>query len=135
MVLALLLVGILLVTAGVRGTAGSLSTQFGSDMTGTDGFIVWLGALLVIGLIGYVPGFQRPSRYLLALVLVVILLANNGVFAQLVTGIAQADAAGPQPSGTSTPAPAANSNTPSGSSFLGGALGAIGAIGEIGSLF
>lgn len=131
MVIALLIVGILLTTSGIRGTEGQLASQFASDMTGTDGFIVWLGALLVIGLIGFVPGLQRPSRYLLALIILVIVLRNGGVFTNLVAAFAQADATGAAPA---PPLPA-NSNSSSSGSAGNNVASDVSAVGGIGSLF
>ncbi len=137
MVIALLIVGILLTTAGIRGTEGKLATQFASDMTGTDGFIVWLGALVLIGLVGFIPGLQRPSRYLIALVVLVIVLRNGGVFQNFVTAIAQVDATGPVPSQVASAPAAANSNTAANaiSTASSAASGVGGLIGGITSLF
>ncbi len=97
---ALLLIGIWLLVAGVRNTAGPASqsgTLFAlvhGDLTGPDNFAYWFIAIILIGAIGYIPKLKPLSTAFLALVVVVLFLKkgnSNGVgggfFNQFISGI------------------------------------------------
>ena len=76
---AVLLVGAILVVVAFNNTAGTLATELEGDI---PGFFKWAAAIAAILGIGYVPGLRTPSRYLLGLVLLVILLVNyKGILA------------------------------------------------------
>ena len=85
------LFGLILIVAGVRGrvTQGnpSLVSLVKGDFTGNDPFWKWILAILLIGSLGYVPGLRPVSRAFMALVIIVFLLSNKGVFAQLSTAL------------------------------------------------
>jgi hypothetical protein len=83
MALAILFIGILLVASGIKGTEHELGTQLSNDLTGIDGFLVWLGAIVLLGLVSKIPGFETPSKYFLALVLVAVLLNNSNFITNL----------------------------------------------------
>jgi hypothetical protein len=53
------------------------------DFTGNNPFWKWMLAILLIGATGYVPNLRPISRGFMALVIVVFLLSNEGVFEQL----------------------------------------------------
>jgi hypothetical protein len=73
MPVAILIIGALLLITAFNNSFGALTTALETDI---PGYFVWAAAIAAIMAIGYVPGLRTPSRYLLALVLVVILLAN-----------------------------------------------------------
>src|SRR5215471_17455299 len=73
MPLAIVFIGLAILVSAVRGTYGQLFQQLASDL---PGFAVWLGAILAIGLIGYVPKAEPISRALLALVFVVLIIGK-----------------------------------------------------------
>ncbi len=112
MPLGLLAVGMLLVVVGLKGTEKELAAQLQYDLTGTDangnhtraGFIVWLAAILSIGALGYVPVIQKPAQYLLVLILVVMVINNNGVFSSIIGALNDSQTAGPAPGIPNTPA-------------------------------
>jgi hypothetical protein len=79
---ALLIVGIVLVTAGVRDTTGDLTKLVKGDFQGQDNFAYWLVSILIIGSLGYIEEFRPLSRMFLVLVIVVLFLTNGGVFAK-----------------------------------------------------
>jgi len=135
--LAVLLIGILLVASGLRGTERELGAQLSNDFTGNDGFVVWLGAIVLLGLISKIPGFEKPVQYLMALIVVSIVLANPTVFTSLKSALVGADTAGPAPA---VPLPAIGQGSGQGGgggagATIGQAVQAAGIIGEIGSLF
>jgi type III secretory pathway component EscV len=75
-----LLIGALLIVTAFNNSFGTLATQLEGDI---PGFFKWAAAIAAILGLGYIPGFRTPSRYLLALVLMVILLAN---YSQIIAG-------------------------------------------------
>lgn len=91
---ALLIVGILLLIAGVKNTQGTLYTLVQGDFTGQDNFLYWFTAILVIGAIGYVPKLKPLSTGFLILVILVLFLkkgnssgAGGGFFAQITSAL------------------------------------------------
>jgi hypothetical protein len=95
MPLVLVIVGIVLLAAAWRDTAGALGGALAEDV---PPFLLWAGALVAVGGLGYVPGLRTVSRGLLALVLVVLVLANyKALFAGLskVTAVDTTSAADP----------------------------------------
>lgn len=97
---ALFLIGIWLLIAGVRNTAGPASTPgtlfalLHGDFTGTDNFAYWFIAIVLIGAIGYIPKLKSLSTAFLVLVLVVLFLkkgsstgVGGGFFDQFISGL------------------------------------------------
>jgi hypothetical protein len=90
---ALLFVGLILVTAGVRGKTSELYGLVKGDIEnqpGRAGFIYWLFSILVIGSLGYIDELKPISRAFMALVIVVLFLkagnptgVGGGLFASL----------------------------------------------------
>jgi hypothetical protein len=105
-----LLIGIVIIVAAVRNSQGALFTALETDV---PKFVVWAAAIIAVGTIGAVPGLKPASRYLLALVVVVIIVNN---YAKLVKGFQDAW----QHSATSDAQPA---NTSSGTSANSAATG------------
>jgi len=79
--------GIILIVAGVRDrvTNGdpSLMSLIKDDFIGPNPFWKWMLAILFIGAIGYIPGLRPISRGFMALVIIVFILSNQGIFTQL----------------------------------------------------
>jgi hypothetical protein len=69
----IILVGITLALVAYNDTQDQLATNLEQDL---PGFFKWGAAVLAIAGLGFIPGFQRFSRMLLALVIVVIVLKN-----------------------------------------------------------
>jgi hypothetical protein len=78
---AILLIGAILVVTAFNNSFGALASELESDI---PPYFRWAAAIAAILGIGYLPGLRTPSRYLLALVLLVILLANNS---QIIAGL------------------------------------------------
>lgn len=127
----------------IRGTVGDFASQLSQDVSG--GYLKWLAAILVIGALGYVDTLKEPSRYLLGLVALVILLTNGAgfvsMFAQQIQNPGQATAATPAGGNANLPAIPIQSQGGGGGqsagqqggagSTLGGIASAIG--GQVGS--
>lgn len=69
----LIVIGAILIIAAFNGTHTDLARHLEQDI---PGFFKWLIAIVAIAALGFVPGLRTPSRYLLALVLMVIFLVN-----------------------------------------------------------
>lgn len=87
MPLALLFAGVVLISAGVRGTQDDLFELLKGDLTGPNNFMVWLAALGAVGATGYIPGLAPVSRAMLVLVLIVLILSNRGFFSQFTNAV------------------------------------------------
>lgn len=83
-------IGIVMLTAAIRDTIDGdkgLLSLLKSDFQGKNNFIYFIVAILLIGGIGYIPMMKTLSRYMLALVLVVIFLVNGGVWNKLIQAL------------------------------------------------
>lgn len=85
---ALLIFGAVMVVAGVRNTYKDLWALVEADFTRQGGFLSWVAAIAVIGGLGYIPKLKPLSIALMTLLLLVLVLSNKGVFAQLQSFIA-----------------------------------------------
>ncbi len=92
---ALVLFGLLLTIAGARNTQGDLFTLLKGDFTGNRSFIWWTISIIGIGSLGYIPATKKLANTFLALVFVVLILSNKGVFAQFISAIKSGPSAGP----------------------------------------
>lgn len=79
----LILMGAVLLVAGIRGTYADLWALVKGDFTGTNSFLAWVAAIAVIGGIGYIPKLKPLSIALLTLLLLVIVISRKGVFDKL----------------------------------------------------
>jgi len=73
MALFALIIGVILIVAAMRNSQGALFTAIGSD---APAFITWGTAIMALGAIGFIPGLKPVSRWLLALVIVVLVINN-----------------------------------------------------------
>lgn len=123
MPIIVLALGVLLLMAAYNNTVGALFTQLGSDF---PGFAVWAGAILLLYLVSRIPGFTGAAKLFLALLVIVFIIKNQGVFQQFSSAL-QSGAQAPQqaqiPSLVSgTPAPI-TLNGGGGSGGAGGVAG------------
>lgn len=117
---ALLIVGLLMVITGARGTYAQFGSQVASEFQGQNNFTYWLIALGTIGAVGYIQPLQTISRWLMTLILLSIFLSHKGFFAQFQAALK----AGPKAPNV----PNATNSGPGIVSQLGDAIG--GAIGK-----
>ena len=80
MPLALLVVGILFITAAVRGKQELLFDTLKDDFTGPNNFIYWFIAIFLIGAVGYYKPAKPLSNAFLTLVILVMFISNRGFF-------------------------------------------------------
>jgi len=138
MPLALFAIGTVLIVSALRGTEKQLGVLVVGDLQG--GFLKWLAAIFIIGLLGYIPRAELPSRVLLALVLIVIFLANGGLiqqFSEQVTNIQPVASPAPiQITQNPTVNVGGTGNTKSGSGGILGDIGSgLGVVKTIGGFF
>lgn len=115
MAFVLILIGMVLVVSAYQGTQGQLGTDLKQDI---PPFAVWALAIAAVGGLGFIPGMKVISRYLIALVLVVLVLRNyvnitNGFKTAIATSAPAQATADPatQFADTGTVAPSAMSST------------------------
>ncbi len=72
-----LIVGLLMIVTGGRGTYAQFGSQIAGEFQGQNNFTYQLVALGAIGALGYIPALQTISRWALAFILLVILLGNK----------------------------------------------------------
>jgi flagellar biosynthesis component FlhA len=93
---AFIIVGTVLLISGVKGTSQDLLSLVKGDLTGSNNFVYWIIAILVVGSIGYIPGFRKFSIAFLSLVLIVLFLkegnpngSGGGFFQEFQNSISQ----------------------------------------------
>lgn len=74
-------IGIVLLVAALRGSTQTLFELIHNDFTGQGNFLVWLGAILGLGLFGYIKPIRPIAAGFLTLVIVALVLSNKGFFA------------------------------------------------------
>lgn len=79
----LLLFGAVMLVAGVRDKHVELWNLIRNDFTQPGGFLTWVAAIAVVGGMGYIPKLKPLSVAFMTLLLIVLVLSNGGVFAQL----------------------------------------------------
>lgn len=80
---AIIIIGAVLLVAGVRGTHKDLWTLVKGDFTGNSNFINWVAAIAVIGALGYIPKLKPLSIAFMTLLLLVLVISHGGLFAKL----------------------------------------------------
>lgn len=133
MPLALLIVGIIIAVTAFRNTYRDVGTLVVGDLTGAGNFLVWIGAIVIVGAAGYIEPLKYPSRLFLGLIILAMFLSNKGVFAQFTSALQGAQ----QQQTPITPEPSLPGALPVSISGggAGGAAGAIGgAAGAVGSI-
>lgn len=73
MIIILVLIAAILIVAALRDTQGDLFAALKSDV---PAFGTWAAALIVLGLLGFIPGVRPVSRALIVLVFVVLFVNN-----------------------------------------------------------
>lgn len=126
MPLAFLIIGFAVAITAFRDTYGQLGKLVANDFTGSNSFLIWIGAFIAIGLIGFIPGLEKPSRLMIALVLVVMFLKNGGVFQKFKDAVSN-----PQSTPAQATAPTVSGPAPVQLQISGGGSGGISGLGNI----
>jgi hypothetical protein len=79
----LIVVGILFLVVAIQGTQATMFSLLKKEFVGTNSFVPWAAAIIILGLIGYAKPVRPITDAMIGLVLFVMLIANKGgVFAQ-----------------------------------------------------
>lgn len=112
----LIIAGLVLTITSIQNTYAALGAQLNKDFFGAQGFLIWMLAIIATGALGYVQGWEKFSRWFLALILISIVLAqskNTGgnLFTNLLQQVKnpKAPAAPATAAGAVAPAPAPGS--------------------------
>lgn len=120
MLIALLIIGLMLISTSLQNTQHELGRQLQLDFLGSGGFLAWAAGIMAIGAIGLIPGLRSPSRYLLALIGVVFVVSNQGIFSGLQAALQGISASGPAPSIPAPQIATGNASQSSGTGSSGG---------------
>lgn len=78
---ALIIVGAVLLIVAVRNRVQPFFTQVTADLTNGGNFkgsyAAWAIALLIVGVVGYLPSLQKLSRVFLVLIVIAIVLSQS----------------------------------------------------------
>lgn len=132
---ALTTIGMLFIIVGFQDTYKEFFTEVEGDFTGNDSFIYWLLSFGIVGSLGYIPELKTFSRASMALILLVMFLANKGgVFTQFTSAVQSGSSTPVDTPGDALPSSgsggASSSTSGSGSSIVNDVIG-----GALGSLF
>lgn len=84
---ALVFIGLVLIVTGAKGTHAALGRQISSDFTGEGNFFHWFLAIGFLGILGSIKEFRDFSRIFMTLILVSMILSNEGFFTKLLSSI------------------------------------------------
>lgn len=99
---ALFLLGLILIISGVKNTHRSLGQSLVEDFTGPGNFFYWVGAIGAVGVVGYWDKARPVSHAFIVLILVAMVLANQGFFDRLQEAFRQGPVAPPRANGDTT---------------------------------
>jgi uncharacterized membrane protein YwzB len=87
-----LLVGLILLVVGIRGTQKELASVIVDLFTGPNNLTFWALAMIAVGSFGYVPQLRKLAIGLMVLILVSLVLSkqNQGFFQQFLDQFSQA---------------------------------------------
>lgn len=85
MAFVLIVIGLMVFISAIRGTTKTLGSLLVSDFISTGGqasFLYWIVAIMVVGGLGYIKAIRPLANAFLALLILVLFLANKGFFDQ-----------------------------------------------------
>jgi len=88
----LAVIGLVLIVTAAKDTYTDFGKEIASDFTGPGNFTYWFAAIGAVGALGYVKSFEKFSRAFMFLIVLAMLLSNQGFFAKLQQALQQ----GPQ---------------------------------------
>lgn len=130
MPLAAILAGLIILDLAFRGTEHEFATALAADFGQGSRFWSWAAAIGIIGALGYVDSLRRVSTLMLGLVIVVMVLRNGGLFAQLGAVIAN-----PPKAAAAVPISSYKSSSSSSSSGGGSTVSELSTVAQYAALF
>jgi drug/metabolite transporter (DMT)-like permease len=101
--LVFLAVGILFLVLARNGTQGDFEQLLKADFVGSQSFLVWGSAILILGLVGFFKPVRPISDALIGLIILVLILGNSGAFANFNAAIRNPTAPTPDPATPTAP--------------------------------
>jgi hypothetical protein len=97
MAFVLVIAGLLMIVTGAKGTYAQFGAQLAKDVAQPyplpDGrqvsFLYWIASIIAVGSIGYIEALREFSRLFMALIIIVMVLSNRGLFAQITKALQQ----------------------------------------------
>lgn len=80
---ALVTIGLIMVVTGARDTHTQLASSIREDFIGPQSFLWWIAAIGAVGSLGYVKSLRPFSHAFMALILISMVLSNEGLFTKL----------------------------------------------------
>lgn len=77
---ALVIIGLVMIVTGAKGTQNELSEQLVKDFTGEGNFLYWIVSIGAIGSLGYIKSIEPLSRAFMALIIIAMVIRNGGFF-------------------------------------------------------
>lgn len=93
---ALVTIGLLMIITGAKGTYKEFGEQLTSDFTGEGNFLYWLAAIGGIGALGYIDALKPISRSFMTLIILIMVIRNEGLFDKLREAIGSFDSETPE---------------------------------------
>lgn len=75
-----ILIGLVFLVTAVRGTQSAMFTLLKSEFVGTNSFVPWVSAILILGAVGYAKPIRPVADAMIGLVILAMVLANKGGF-------------------------------------------------------
>lgn len=98
-----IIAGILFLMLSYNGTTGDFEKLLKNEFTGSQSFLVWASAIVILGLIGFFKPVRPITDAFIGLILLVIILQHSGLFAQFNSAIRAPVAPAPAPTGSVAP--------------------------------
>lgn len=111
--------GVLMLATAIKGNYQQVAAQVDSDVTGSGGFFVWIGAIVLIGGVGRAARLEGTAKMLIGLIIVVYLVSQQGIFSKAAQAVSNARAPAPTPvqeTGQASNIPQASVSPPPGAS-------------------
>jgi hypothetical protein len=77
-----IILGVIMIDLGYRGTEHDFSKQLGQDFSGGT-FWAWMASIVILGSIGFYSPLKKISDLALGLVIVAMVFSNKGIFATI----------------------------------------------------
>lgn len=104
----LVIIGIALLTSGVRNTQDDLYALVKGDFAGQNNYIYWAGSILAVGAVGYIKPLKPVANSFLVLLVIVLLIGGDrgtNFFSRITQALKGTESAGSgTPAPTTTPA-------------------------------
>lgn len=103
----LLFIGLVAILVGVRGHGKDAGDLLAKEFTGSNSFIQWFLAIMILGLIGYYKPAKPVADGMIGLLIVAMIISKKGLFANLESAFQNA-----QPIAANTGKPVTTAQTP-----------------------